>query len=117
MTALSNWLAFAYALLPSYVVANLVWFRTIGLVGAPRAALYINLEPFLGALFAVLLLSEHVGALEALGGAVTAGALVLLPRGAGIGKGQASPDAVEPAVDALPVTSVPGAGRGLGDVD
>jgi drug/metabolite transporter (DMT)-like permease len=106
---IGGWLAFAYALLPSYVLSNLVWFRTIGLVGAPRAALYINLEPFLGALFAVLLLSEHVGALEALGGAVTAGALILLPRGAGIGKGQASPDAVEPAVDAAPVTSVPGA--------
>jgi drug/metabolite transporter (DMT)-like permease len=100
---LAGWLAFAYALLPSYVLSNLVWFRAIGLVGAARASLYINLEPFLGALFAVLLLSERVGALEALGGAVTACALVLLPRGAGIGKGQASPDAVEPAVDALTV--------------
>lgn len=112
---IGGWLAFAYALLPSYVLSNLVWFRTIGLVGAPRAALYINLEPFLGALFAVLLLSEHIGALEAVGGAVTAGALVLLPRGAGIGKGQASPDAVEPALDAAPFASVPGNDRELCD--
>jgi len=95
----AGWLAFAYALLPSYVLSNLVWFRAVGLVGAPRAAVYINLEPFLGALFAVLLLSEHVGALEAVGGVVTACALVLLPRGRGVAKGQASPDAVEPAVD------------------
>jgi drug/metabolite transporter (DMT)-like permease len=114
---IAGWLAFAYALLPSYVLSNLVWFRTIGLVGAPRAALYINLEPFLGALFAVLLLSEHVGALEAVGGVVTAGALVLLPRGAGIGKGQASPDAFEPAVDASSVTPAPGAGRAHGELD
>jgi drug/metabolite transporter (DMT)-like permease len=98
---IGGWLAFAYALVPAYVLSNLVWFRTIGLVGAPRAALYINLEPFLGALCAVLLLSEHVGALEAVGGVITAGALILLPRGAGIGKGQASPDAFEPAVDAI----------------
>jgi drug/metabolite transporter (DMT)-like permease len=102
---IGGWLAFGYALLPSYVLSNLVWFRAIGLVGAPRAALYINLEPFLGALFAVLLLSEHVTALEAVGGIVTAGALVLLPRGAAIGKGQASPDAVEP-VDGVPAVSV-----------
>jgi drug/metabolite transporter (DMT)-like permease len=101
---IAGWLAFAYALLPSYVISNLVWFRTVGLVGAPRAALYINLEPFLGALCAVVFLSEHVSALEAVGGIVTAGALVLLPRGAGIGKGQASPDAVEPAVETVPAT-------------
>jgi len=96
----AGWLAFAYALVPSYILSNLVWFRTVGLVGAPRASLYINLEPFLGALFAVVLLSEHVNRLEAVGGAVTAAALVLLPRGKGIGKAQASPDAVEPAFEA-----------------
>lgn len=93
-----GWLAFGYALIPSYVLSNLVWFRAIGLVGAPRAALYINLEPFLGALFAAVLLSEHIGRLEAIGGAVTATALVVLPRGARISKGQASPEAVEPAL-------------------
>jgi drug/metabolite transporter (DMT)-like permease len=95
----AGWLAFAYALVPSYILSNLVWFRTIGLVGAPRASLYINLEPFLGALFAVILLSEHVSRLEAVGGAVTAAALAVLPRGKGIGKAQASPDAVEPAIE------------------
>ena len=94
----AGWLAFGYALLPSYVLSNLVWFHAIGRVGAPRAALYINLEPFLGALFAVLLLSEHIDALEAIGGAVTASALVLLPRGVRVSKGHASPEAVEPAL-------------------
>jgi drug/metabolite transporter (DMT)-like permease len=103
---IAGWLAFGYALLPSYILSNLVWFRTIGLVGAPRAALYINLEPFLGALFAVILLSEHISPLEAVGGAITAAALVLLPRGKGIGKGQASPDAVEPAIDPVPAPAV-----------
>src|SRR5256712_10859674 len=42
---IGGWLAFAYALLPSYVVANLVWFPTIGLVGPPTAALFINPRP------------------------------------------------------------------------
>lgn len=96
----AGWLAFGYALLPSYVLSNVVWFRAIGVVGAPRAALYINLEPILGALFAVLLLSEHINRLEGVGGAVTAAALLLLPRGARLRKGHASPEAIEPTLDA-----------------
>jgi len=104
----AGWLAFGYALVPSYVLSNLVWFRAIGVVGAPRAALYINLEPVLGALFALLLLSEHISPLEGVGGAVTATALLLLPRGTRLGKGHASPEAVEPAIDeATPAATTP----------
>ena len=73
-----------------------------------KAALYINLEPVLGALFALLLLSEHISPLEGVGGAVTATALLLLPRGRRLGKGHASPEAVEPAIDeATPAATTP----------
>ena len=75
-----GWLAFLYGLLPGYVLSNLIWFHALSILGPARAALYINLEPFLGALFAVLLLSEHIGGFRALGGALTAAALFLLPR-------------------------------------
>lgn len=75
-----GWLAFLYGLVPSYVLSNLAWFHAIERVGAARAALFVNLEPFLGALFAVVLLSEHIDALQVVGGILTAVALAVLPR-------------------------------------
>ena len=41
------------------VVTNILWFTAIDRVGATRSALYANLQPFLGAVFALLILSEE----------------------------------------------------------
>jgi drug/metabolite transporter (DMT)-like permease len=73
------WLAFAYSLF-AYVVGNVIWFVAIRRVGPSHAALYINVEPFLGAMFAVLVLSEGFGILQIAGGVVIALAIVVARR-------------------------------------
>jgi drug/metabolite transporter (DMT)-like permease len=77
------WLAFLYSALLAYSLTNMVWFVSIRRVGATHAAVYTNLEPFLGALFAVLILSERLGPLQIAGGVVIgAGILIARRRGA-----------------------------------
>lgn len=71
------WAALAYSVVVSLVLTNVLWFSAIDRVGANRASLYANLQPFLGALFAVLVLSESLGALQIVGGVVIAAGIVL----------------------------------------
>jgi drug/metabolite transporter (DMT)-like permease len=73
------WGAFFYSLFFSLVFTNIMWFTAIDRVGAARSALYANLQPFLGAFFATLVLSEKLGALQVVGGLVI-GAGILLAR-------------------------------------
>lgn len=73
----SAWLLLFVSALPSYALTNLLWFRVVELAGTARAALYVNLQPFLGTVFAVLLLSESLGWLQVVGGAVIAAGIVL----------------------------------------
>jgi drug/metabolite transporter (DMT)-like permease len=71
------WAALAYSILAAFVLSNVLWFRAIERAGPNRAALYANLQPFLGALFAVAVLSESMGALQISGGAVIAAGIIL----------------------------------------
>ena len=73
------WAAFFYSLFFSLVFTNIMWFTAIDRVGASRASLYANLQPFLGAFFALVVLSEEMGALQFAGGFVI-GAGILLVR-------------------------------------
>jgi drug/metabolite transporter (DMT)-like permease len=72
-----GWAALAYSWGIAFFVTNVLWFRAIERAGPNRAALYANLQPFLGALFAVVVLSESLGPLQLLGGAVIAAGIVL----------------------------------------
>jgi drug/metabolite transporter (DMT)-like permease len=74
------WAAFVYSLFFSLVFTNIMWFTAIDRVGAARASLYANLQPFLGAFFALVVLSEEMGSLQVAGGLVI-GAGILLARG------------------------------------
>jgi drug/metabolite transporter (DMT)-like permease len=71
------WGGLLYGLIFSLVVTNVLWFTAIDRVGATRAALYGNLQPFLGAVFALLILSEDFGLLQAAGGLVIGAGIVL----------------------------------------
>jgi probable blue pigment (indigoidine) exporter len=71
------WLGLAYTILLSYVIGNALWFTAIDRVGANRASLYANLQPFLGAAFAVVTLGETMGVLQVVGGAVIAVGILL----------------------------------------
>jgi drug/metabolite transporter (DMT)-like permease len=74
-----TWLGFAYAVLGPLLVTNILWFTAVDRVGAARAALFANLQPFFAVFFALLLLSEHMSALQVAGG-FAIGAGILLER-------------------------------------
>lgn len=73
------WGALLYSALVSVGLGNVLWFKAIDRVGPGRASLYTNLQPFLGAVFAVLVLSETLRATQLAGGLVI-GAGILLAR-------------------------------------
>jgi drug/metabolite transporter (DMT)-like permease len=73
----SIWLLYVFAVIGPLVVANLLWFKAISLVGPSHAAVFANLQPFLGAIFALLILSEPITRLEVVGGLAIAAAIVL----------------------------------------
>lgn len=62
------WLLFAYGVIGSLLIASILWYATISRLGPARASLIANLEPFLAAVFAILLLSEHLGTVAVVGG-------------------------------------------------
>jgi drug/metabolite transporter (DMT)-like permease len=62
------WLGFGYAVIGPLFLTNILWFTAIDRVGAPRASLFANLQPFLAVFFAVLLLGESLRTLEIVGG-------------------------------------------------
>ena len=73
------WAAFAFAVLGPLVLTNVLWFTAIDRVGPSRATLVTNLQPFLAAVFAVVLLSEELTWVQIAGG-ITIGAALLLAR-------------------------------------
>ncbi len=73
------WAAFAFAVLGPLVLTKVLWFTAIDRVGPSRATLVTNLQPFLAAVFAVVLLSEQLTWVQIAGG-ITIGAALLLAR-------------------------------------
>jgi drug/metabolite transporter (DMT)-like permease len=71
------WGGLLYGLVFSLVLTNVMWFTAISRVGATRASLYANLQPFLGAVFALLILEEAFGPLQVAGGLVIGAGIVL----------------------------------------
>jgi drug/metabolite transporter (DMT)-like permease len=65
------------------VITNVLWFRSLDRIGPSRATLATNLQPFVAAVFAVVLLSETLTAIQVAGGVlIAAGILVARRRGA-----------------------------------
>jgi drug/metabolite transporter (DMT)-like permease len=64
------------------VTTNLLWFTAIDRVGPSRASLFANLQPFLAAIVALIVLSEHITGLQVAGGLALAGGIALAPRAA-----------------------------------
>jgi drug/metabolite transporter (DMT)-like permease len=70
------WLCFVYAVLGPLVLTNLLWFSAIDRVGPSRASLFANLQPFLAAVIALLLLHESLTGLQLAGGLLIAAGIV-----------------------------------------
>jgi drug/metabolite transporter (DMT)-like permease len=63
-----TWLGFAYAVVGPLFLTNILWFTAVSRVGAARAVIVNNLQPFVGVLFALALLGETLHPLEIAGG-------------------------------------------------
>jgi drug/metabolite transporter (DMT)-like permease len=74
------WSLVVFATLGPLVLTNILWFRSLHRVGPARATLAVNLQPFVAALFAVLLLSEPLSLAQLGGGVLIAGGLVVARR-------------------------------------
>jgi drug/metabolite transporter (DMT)-like permease len=74
------WLGFAFAVLGPLVTTNLLWFTAIDRVGPSRASLFANLQPFLAAIVALIVLSEKITMVQVAGGLALAGGIALAPR-------------------------------------
>ena len=71
------WVGFAFAVLGPLVLTNVLWFTAIDEVGPSRASLFANLQPFLAAIIALLLLDERLTAVQVIGGLAIAAGIVL----------------------------------------
>ena len=74
------WLGLAFAVVGPLVLTTVLWFTAVHRVGPARATLVVNLQPFIGAIFAVILLSEPLSAMQFAGGVLIAVGLVLAGR-------------------------------------
>jgi drug/metabolite transporter (DMT)-like permease len=83
------WALLAFATLGPLVLTNELWFRSLDRIGPARATLAANLQPFLAAAIAVVLLSETLDPLQLAGGAlIAAGILAARRRGTASAPGE-----------------------------
>jgi drug/metabolite transporter (DMT)-like permease len=62
------WVSLAFAIVGPLALTNVLWFKAIAQVGPSRATLFANIQPFVAAVFAYLILSEHLHVLQVVGG-------------------------------------------------
>ena len=62
------WLLLAFATFGPLVLTNILWFRSLHRIGPSRATLAANLQPFIAAVIALVLLSEKMTAIQVAGG-------------------------------------------------
>ena len=74
------WALVVFATLGPLVLTNELWFRSLDRIGPARATLAANLQPFLAAAIAVVLLSESLGAAELAGGVLIAAGILAARR-------------------------------------
>jgi drug/metabolite transporter (DMT)-like permease len=74
------WICLVYAILGPLVLTNILWFKAVDRVGPSRATLVANLQPFVAAIFALVLLSESITPVQVVGGVLIGGGIVLARR-------------------------------------
>jgi drug/metabolite transporter (DMT)-like permease len=74
------WPLMLFATLGPLVLTNVLWFRSIHRIGANKATLAANLQPFVAAVLAVVLLSESITLLQILGGVLIAVGILVVRR-------------------------------------
>jgi drug/metabolite transporter (DMT)-like permease len=74
------WVLLVLATLGPLVLTNVFWFRVLHRIGPARATLAANLQPFVAAVLAVILLSEPLGLVQIVGGALIGAGLLVARR-------------------------------------
>jgi drug/metabolite transporter (DMT)-like permease len=74
------WALLAFATLGPLVLTNVLWFRSLHRIGPSRATLVANLQPFVAAVFALVLLSERMTLLQVFGGVLIAAGILFARR-------------------------------------
>ena len=74
------WVLLVFAMLGPLVLTNVLWFRSLDRVGPSRATLVANLQPFVAAVFALVLLSESMSVIQVAGGVLIGGGILLARR-------------------------------------
>jgi drug/metabolite transporter (DMT)-like permease len=74
------WLLLVVATFGPLVVTTILWFHALGQIGPSRATLIGNLQPFVAAVFALVLLSEQMTVIQAAGGVLIGGGILLARR-------------------------------------
>lgn len=74
------WVLLVLATLGPLVVTNILWFRVLHRIGPARATLAANLQPFVAAVLAVVLLSEPLTTAQIAGGALIAAGIAVARR-------------------------------------
>jgi drug/metabolite transporter (DMT)-like permease len=74
------WVLMVFATIGPLVLTNILWFRSIHRIGANKATLAANLQPFVAAVLAVILLSEPLSWLQIAGGVLIAFGILAVRR-------------------------------------
>jgi len=74
------WICLGYAIIGPLVLTNILWFKAVNRVGPSRAALIANAQPFVAAIFALVLLSESITPVQIAGGLLIGGGILLARR-------------------------------------
>jgi drug/metabolite transporter (DMT)-like permease len=74
------WVLMVFATIGPLVLTNILWFRSIHRIGANKATLAANLQPFVAAVLAVILLSEPLSWLQIAGGVLIALGILAVRR-------------------------------------
>ena len=82
------WVLFLFATLGPLVITNILWFKSLDRIGASRATLATNLQPFVAALFAVVLLDERINVVQVLGGILIAAGILAARRRSPVSPGE-----------------------------
>ncbi len=82
------WALLVFATLGPLVVTNILWFKSLDRIGASRATLATNLQPFVAALFAVVLLGETIDAVQIIGGLMIGAGILAARRRSPVSPGE-----------------------------
>ena len=74
------WVGLAFAIVGPLFLTNILWFTAVHRVGPARATLFANVQPFVAAVFAFLILSERLHWLQVVGGVTILVGIVLERR-------------------------------------